>query len=57
MSQALEEAKRLASNDFETEKAIAWAIIAVAEKIDETNTILDGILNQVYNGIHVRKID
>ncbi len=53
MTQALEEAKRMASNEFDEGQAIAWAIIAVAERLDETNRILQGLYDQTFNGINI----
>lgn len=51
MSQALEEAKRLASSN--TDEAIAWAIIAVAEELKQISYINELILHQTQVGVNV----
>lgn len=48
MSQALEEAKRLAGDN-----AIAWAIIAIAEELKHIGYINELILQQTQIGVNV----
>lgn len=53
MSSALEEAKRLASTKYDTDKAIAWALIAVAEELKQISYINELILHQTQIGVNV----
>lgn len=50
MSQTLEEAKRLASTEG---NAIAWALIAIAEELQEIKNINHLIYEQTFQGINV----
>jgi hypothetical protein len=54
MSQALEEAKRLAATCQAVEQgAVAWALIAIAEELQEIKNINHLIYEQTFQGINV----